>query len=209
MENSQSPESASRVKPESHRNPQFTTKRDSKPDGLRDKAMKLVAYFGGECLSGKKLSIVKGLEAFKFKCINGHVFYKFVTEIAKLPPLSNRKLSKTTAASSSSSQFSDEDMLGDSWQGKSLDGIWCPKCQAFFKGAEVLAKNCGFKLYGEMFSSKLVLKCLKAKHVTPLSYNRRMQGNLKCSGCRKDEREAVKQRLREEERQKEAYYAEM
>ena len=62
-------------------NPTFTTKRDSKPNGLRDKAMQLVARFGGEFLSEKRLSIVKGAEAFKFKCINGHVFYKFVTEL--------------------------------------------------------------------------------------------------------------------------------
>ena len=52
-----------------------------KPSGLRDRALQLVAIFGGECLSEKKLSIVKGAEAFKFKCSHGHVFYKFTTEL--------------------------------------------------------------------------------------------------------------------------------
>jgi|Transcript_6339 hypothetical protein len=32
---------------------------------------------------------------------------------------------------------------------------------------------------------------------------------MKCNGCRKDEREAVKQRLREEERLQDAYYTQM
>ncbi len=51
---------------------------------MRDKAMNLVKLFNGEFLSEKKLSIVKGAEAFKFKCINGHVFYKFLTELKSM-----------------------------------------------------------------------------------------------------------------------------
>ena len=46
--------------------------------------MHLVKLFGGECLSDKKLSIIKGSEAFKYKCINGHVFYKFLAEIQSM-----------------------------------------------------------------------------------------------------------------------------
>ena len=61
--------------------PTFSADRDSKPSGLRDRAMQLVAFFGGECLSEKKLSIVKGAEAYKFKCSQGHVFYKFTTDL--------------------------------------------------------------------------------------------------------------------------------
>ena len=61
--------------------PVFTANRNEKPAGMRDRAMQLVSRFGGECLSTKKLSIVKGAEAYKFKCINGHIFYKFVTEL--------------------------------------------------------------------------------------------------------------------------------
>jgi len=61
--------------------PRFETLRPSEPQGMRDRANILVAHFGGEILSIKKLSIVKGAEAFKFKCINGHIFYKFVTEL--------------------------------------------------------------------------------------------------------------------------------
>ena len=65
----------------SHKNPTFAAQRDAKPSGMRDRVMNLVAFFGGECLSEKKLSIVKGSEAFKFKCSHGHVFYKFTTEL--------------------------------------------------------------------------------------------------------------------------------
>lgn len=59
----------------------------SKPAGLRDRASQLARLFRGECLSEKKLSIVKGAEAFKFKCINGHIFYRFVTELEQLKSL--------------------------------------------------------------------------------------------------------------------------
>ena len=92
--------------------PTFATKRDSKPSGLRDRAMQLVQSFGGQCLSMNKLSIVKGADAFKFKCANGHIFYKFVTELQEMRPLTSRKLSKATVASSASSNSSsDEEML--------------------------------------------------------------------------------------------------
>jgi len=181
---------------------------------MRDKAAKLAARFEGECLSDKKLSIVKGAEAFKFRCFNGHIFYKFVTELQKLKNFAARKMSKTTATSSSadssSSSSFDEDMLASEGSLEhSLESIWCPKCEAFWKSAEILAKDCGFQLCGELYSRSLSLKCLKAQHSTSLSYSRRLQGNLKCSACRKEERESVKQRLREEERLQDAYYTEM
>ena len=60
-----------------------------------------------------------------------------------------------------------------------------------------------------MYADNLSLKCHKSKHETVLSYQKRLQGNMKCSLCRKEEREAVKERLREEERLKDAYYTEM
>ena len=60
-----------------------------------------------------------------------------------------------------------------------------------------------------MYTDNLTLKCHKSKHETALSYQKRLQGNMKCTMCRKEEREAVKERLREEERLKDAYYTEM
>lgn len=169
----------------------------------------MAQFFGGECLSAKKLSIVKGAEAYKFKCINGHIFYRFVTELENnMRPLQQlRKLSKTTAASSSSSH-SDDDMSLSS-QLLEANSCWCPKCESFYRGAATIAKNCGFKLCGEIYSKNLSLKCNKAKHVTELSYQKRLQGNLKCAACRKDERDAVKARLREEERLQDQYYSQM
>lgn len=56
-------------------------KRDLKPNGLRDRANQLIAHFGGECLTTKRVSVVKGLEAYKFKCSQGHVFYKNVVDM--------------------------------------------------------------------------------------------------------------------------------
>ena len=190
--------------------PRFRTSKDSKPTGLRDKATGLVSFFGGECLSLSKLSIVKGAEAFKFKCNNGHIFYKFATELQQLRLPFNRRHSKTTA-SSVSSVSSDEEMMLGTWRDSNpLSGVWCPKCESFFKSAELIAKNCGFKLCGDLYSNNLVLRCLKAKHhTTPISYKHRLQANMKCAGCRKEEREAVKQRLREEERIQNEYYAKM
>ena len=72
-----------------------------------------------------------------------------------------------------------------------------------------MAKSCGFRLCGEIFATNLSLKCIRAKHSTPLFYSKRLQGNMNCAGCRKDEREAVKQRLREEERLQDEYYRQM
>lgn len=147
---------------------------------------------------------MKGLDAFKFKCTNGHIFYKFVTQLQEMRPIRSRKFSKSTATSSSSSDSGD--LQGSE---SSLLGIWCPKCESFFKSAAVLAKNCGFRLCGELYATDLTFKCLRAKHSTPISYQKRLQGNMKCTGCRKDEREAVKQRLREEERAQDEYYRQM
>lgn len=144
--------------------PHFNTLRPSEPQGMRDRANILVAHFGGEIISDKQLSIVKGAEAFKFKCINGHIFYKFVTELQQIKPMLIRKLSKKTAASSSSSFSSSDDETKSSLQAWQTEGCWCTKCESFFKSAQIVAKNNEFKLLGDIYSSNLILKCLKAKH---------------------------------------------
>ncbi len=164
---------------------------------MRDKAMNLVKLFNGEFLSEKKLSIVKGAEAFKFKCVNGHVFYRFLTELKSMNLNFSRQQSKSTAECTSSQEMnsSDDDLLlaaEDLQRKHSVEGSWCPKCESFFKQAQNLARNCGFKLCGQLYSKELQLRCLKANHTTTISCSKRLQGNLKCSGCRKHEREAVK-----------------
>lgn len=117
-------------------------------------------------------------------------------------------MSKTTAASSSSSESisSDDDFT---WSSSPETTCWCHKCESFFRSASAIAKKCGFELRGEIFSQNLSLECLKSKHVTVISYQKRLQGNLKCAGCRKDERDAAKEKLREEERRQDQYYTEM
>ena len=133
-------------KPTDSKMPTFSTKRDSRPNGMRDRAMQMVKHFGGECLSAKKLSIVKGAEAFKFKCTNGHVFYKFVDELQKMTPDLKRKLSKSTAGSDYSQGItsSDEEIFAKDSTQQPIAGCWCPKCENFFKTAQVLAKAGGF-----------------------------------------------------------------
>ena len=84
--------------------------------------------FEGECLSFSTeldkvnhISVVKGQQALKFKCKQGHSFYKYVDELiynykhhAHLFGAS-RKSSISTLASSSDEE---EDM----------SRVWCPKC---------------------------------------------------------------------------------
>jgi len=63
-----------------------------------------------------------------------------------LPNLT-RKLSKSTAGSDHSQGItsSDEEIFAkDSTQQQPTAGCWCPKCENFFKMAEVLAKAGGF-----------------------------------------------------------------
>lgn len=73
-----------------------------------DSANKLAFLFEGKVLTDKVLSICKAKEAVKFKCQNGHVFYKFVDSLkTAIKNATGRKFSASTAASSSTS--SDED----------------------------------------------------------------------------------------------------
>ena len=116
-----------------------------------------------------------------------------------------RKLSKSTAASSCSSDSTSQPSNDVS----NLEGLWCPKCENFYKNAQIIAKKCGFRLCGDLYGKSLKFKCLKAQHSTKISYSKRLQGNMSCAACRKEEREAAKERLREEERIQDAYYAEL
>lgn len=92
-----------------------------------DNANKLAFLFEGQVLTDKVLSICKAQEAVKFKCQNGHVFYKFVEALKiAIKKATGRKFSASTAASSSTS--SDE----DAHDAASQFGCWCPKCEAFY-----------------------------------------------------------------------------
>ena len=145
--------SLSPAKIDHHTSHSFAENVTSKPSGMRDRALQLVQLFGGECLSEKKLSIVKGDEAFKFKCFNGHIFYKFVAELQKMRPLKSRTMSKTTTASSNSSASISSDDESPITTSSSMNGCWCPKCESFYKGAEIIAKSCGFRLCGDLYAN--------------------------------------------------------
>lgn len=152
---------------------------------------------------------MKGAEAYKFRCLNGHIFYKFLTELQSYSLRLNRKLSKTTASSGNSSDVESRVPSSAAKTGVNVAGAWCPKCESFYRNCQEVAQQSGFSLVGEMFAEKLSLRCNKAKHEIPLSYQRRLQVDLKCAGCKRDEREAAKKRLRDEERRQNEYYAKM
>lgn len=81
---------------------------------------------------------------------------------------------------------------------------------AFFRQCQALAKQFRFELIGEMFGD-LYFKCAKACHTNKISYNRRITPGqpLLCVQCHQAQREQIKQSLRDEEQQKQCYFAKM
>lgn len=90
---------------------------------LRTKAIKLSALFQGECLSMDQMSFSFGQQAMKFRCCNGHTFFKVVDELLEIPEVI-RNQSFCTAASSASSE--------DENSQHGMNGSWCPKCESFY-----------------------------------------------------------------------------
>lgn len=162
--------------------------------------------FDGQCLSFSPegqinhISIVKGEQALKFKCMHGHAFYKFVSELLSsfnhYPHLFGiqRKGSSSTMASSSD----EED---------DFSKIWCPKCVAFYRNCQSTARSYNFSLVGKIYSSKLYFCCPRSKHLTKISYSRRLNTNiaLSCANCLKQEREVLKTNQKIEEQQQSEY----
>jgi hypothetical protein len=104
----------------------FLSETESK---ILSKSCLFARKFNGECLSQTDdattthISMVKGQPSIKFKCHQGHVFYKATCEMDSTTKL-DRKFSMSTAASSSNNSDEDSD---DS------DKTWCPKCVAFYR----------------------------------------------------------------------------
>jgi hypothetical protein len=70
------------------------------------KASQLATKFEGECLSVNcHISVVKGRQAIKFKCQQGHIFYKYTDELVDTS-YGLRKSSVVTMASSSDEEYS-------------------------------------------------------------------------------------------------------
>ena len=80
-----------------------------KVDDLKKRAIEIADLYFGKCLSTEKLSFVKGQQAFKFKCQNGHIFYKFISEVSDMVLSMLKKTSVSTATSGSPSESSDEE----------------------------------------------------------------------------------------------------
>lgn len=163
------------------------------------RASQLSKKFQGDCLSQKAehISVVKGQQSIKFKCEQGHVFYKPVDELSFEVPSRTRKFSLQTAANS-------DDDSDDSQQ-------WCPKCVAFYRNCQSTAQQYGFVLQGKLFGS-LAFSCSKAdSHLSKISYSRRITNSspLVCIQCHKQERERVKSALKDEEQEKQDYFARM
>jgi hypothetical protein len=180
------------VKPKAPaQNPDFTS--------ILAQANRLAALFEGSVLTDTVLSICKGQESVKFRCQNGHVFYRYVDKLRTcIKTATSRKLSASTAASMSAS--SDEEALDAAHQ----FGSWCPKCEEFYSAAKAFAKESGYKLEGKLFSKHLSLKCPERKHSVPLPYSyskQRINIISQCQECKREHKEALKQKLRQEEEQ--------
>ena len=90
---------------------------------LRAKALRLSALYQGQCLSTDQMSFSFGQQAMKFKCCNGHTFFKMVDELTEISDMT-RKQSYSTAASSSNSEDEESE--------QKMYGSWCPKCESFY-----------------------------------------------------------------------------
>lgn len=167
-------------------------------------AKKLASLFEGSVLTDKVLSICKAQESVKFKCQNGHVFYKVVDSLkTHVKTATGRKLSASTAASSS---ISSDEEANDAAH---LYGCWCPKCEEFYSACKTIAKQAGFRLDGKIYSKTLNFKCAESKHCMPVSYNKRISQSLSCSDCKREQKEAIKEKLRQEEEQQSKYISQM
>jgi hypothetical protein len=184
----------------------LSTKRDQK---LRDKlqvnsaseqkatvkAETLARMFNGKLLqpatsTGKQAT-------FKFQCQNGHVFTKTSQEL----PTLGRKQSIQTSASGSFSHLSDQD--------ESFDDIWCPKCVAFYRQCQAIAKQHKHLMLGELYG-KIQFKCPQLGHLIKISYSRRLNNQpLQCAQCHKLERERQKLAQRQQEAEQQSYFAKM
>lgn len=56
-----------------------------------------------------------------------------------------------------------------------------------------------------MYSKTLFFQCADRKHRTPISYNKRISQSLNCSDCKREQKEAMKEKLRQEEEQQSKY----
>ena len=142
---------------------------------------KLAGLFEGSVLSDKTFSICKSMESVKFRCQNGHVFYKQVDQLkACLKNATGRKISVSTAASMSTS--SDEESLDAAHQ----YGCWCPKCEEFYSICKTVGKNSGFKLEGRCYAKTLSFICSGSNHLMPIYYNKKVSQILSCTDCKRE-----------------------
>jgi len=147
---------------------------------------------------------VKGEKSFKFKCQNGHTFYKFMHEIRNTNLVMQRKFSLSTAATSSPVESCDEDMCsteGPRSSNSTCRDSWCNRCVILYRDFQDVAERSGFTLVGKLYSRKLAFKCPK-NHLTKIRdcSKRLHQGVVSCADCRKEEKEAVKREMMEDER---------
>ena len=127
------------------------------------------------------------------------MFYKFTADFKQIS-FGCRKQSVVTMASSSDEESSNLNIASDSW---------CSKCEEFYRTCQKLAAASGFKLMGSMYSNDLSFRCPAQKHLTKISYSRRHSSSLTCSGCKKDERESAKAKIKREDDQRHAEFATM
>ena len=91
-------------------------------------------------------------------------------------------MSLPTAASSEPVTSSDED-LSDPL--KTPYGLWCPKCELFWRSCLEFANQSNFKLISKPYETKQVFKCSQRRHKISVKPNKRLQGGMQCGECRK------------------------
>lgn len=182
------------MKPESVEKLKLDTPSNSSDVGkYLEKASQLATRFESNCTP--KVSNVRRNNtcepAIKFSCNQGHTFYKTFAHLDQIAFGAGRKVSITTAASSSDEEGSNSDSLP-------CRGCWCPKCEDFYFNLKRVASSSDCKLIGALYSSNLKLRCPKGKHLTTICYSRRLSDGFSCTMCKRAERDEAKRRMKEE-----------
>lgn len=122
-----------------------------------------------------------------------------------------RKFSLSTAATSSPVESSDEDMSssdGPRSSSSTCRDSWCNRCVTLYRDFQNVAERSGFTLVGKLYSRKLAFKCEK-NHLTKIRdcSKRLHQEVVNCADCRREEKEAVKREMMEDERRQQEIFA--
>ena len=178
---------------------------------VQAKACELAKIFGGSCLSQDGFSNCKGHNSVRFKCQNEHNFYLTADQIqnSDLFKLDKRYRNATQnfvsfreAAKRGEKPFLPVDSMNYE------DDSWCPKCVGVYNSARIISQSNDLRYLGGLYSPEIWLLCNKGSHLFsfPITRHTKMTHvSLCCQDCKKQERIDQKQRVQEEELQRDEY----